>query len=85
MIATLGVVTDFVSTQLGLIRGFQEGNVLYGPIPSLFIFWTILTVASLALPKGILRRTFVLAIVSLSFVGVFNNIFVMAGIFGRSG
>ena len=81
-IATLGVETDFASTQLGLIRGFQEANVLFSPIPSLLVFWTILTVATLALPKGTLRRTFILAIVCLSFVRLFNNIFVMADIFG---
>ncbi|MCJ7631116.1 hypothetical protein MUP77_01750 [Candidatus Bathyarchaeota archaeon] len=84
-IATLGVVSDFASTQLGLIRGFREANVLYGPIPALVVFWTILTVATLALPRGTLRRTCVFAIVCLSFVGLFNNIFVMAGIFGISG
>jgi hypothetical protein len=80
--ATLGVATDFASTQLGLIRGFRETNILYSPIPALIVFWTILTVASLALPRGTLRRIFVFAIVCLSFVGLFNNIFVMAGIFG---
>ncbi|MCJ7633679.1 hypothetical protein MUP77_14975 [Candidatus Bathyarchaeota archaeon] len=84
-IATLGVATDFASTQLGLIRGFREANLLYGPIPSLVVFWTILTIATLALPRGTLRRTCVFAIVCLSFVGLFNNIFVMAGIFGSSG
>jgi hypothetical protein len=81
-IATLGVVTDFASTQLGLMRGFHEANVLYGPIPALIVFWTVLTVATLALPRGTLRRTLVFAVVCMSFLGLFNNIFVMAGIFG---
>ncbi len=81
MIATLGVATDFGSTQLGLTRGFREANILYGPIPALIVFWTVLTVATLALPRGTLRRTLVFAVVCMSFVGLFNNIFVMSGIF----
>jgi hypothetical protein len=82
MIATLGVATDFGSTQLGLIRGFRETNILYSPIPALIVFWTVLTVATQALPKGTLRRTLVFAVVCLSFIGLFNNLSVMAGIFG---
>ena len=82
IISTLGVATDFGSTQLGLLRGFQETNILYSPIHALIVFWTVLTVATLAMPRGTLRRTLVFAIICMSFIGLFNNIFVMAGIFG---
>ena len=82
IIVTLGVATDFGSTQLGLIRGFREANILYSPILALIVFWTVLTVAAQALPKGTLRRTLVFAVVCFSFVGLFNNLFVMAGILG---
>jgi hypothetical protein len=82
MISTLGVATDFGSTQLGLLRGFREANILYSPIPALIVFWTVLTVATQALPKGTSRRTLVFAIVCMSFIGLFNNLFVMAGILG---
>jgi Na+/H+ antiporter NhaD/arsenite permease-like protein len=79
MMAALGIALDYASTQLGLARGFPETNLLYCPIFSLAIFWALLTVASLALPIGNLKRIFIFTLAGLSFVGVFNNAFVMSG------
>jgi len=81
MIAALGVALDFVSTQVGLARGFLEMNLLYSPVYSLTIFWALLTVATFGLPRRNLRRIFIFALAGLSFVGVFNNISVITGIF----
>jgi hypothetical protein len=81
MIAALGVAMDFATTQVGLARGFLEEHLLYSPISSLVIFWALLTVATLALPRGNTGRMFIFAIAWLTFVGVFNNVFVITGIF----
>ncbi|MCJ7761302.1 hypothetical protein MUP59_09220 [Candidatus Bathyarchaeota archaeon] len=81
MIAAVGVAMDFATTQVGLARGFLEAHLLYSPVYSLVIFWTLLTVATLALPTGKARRMFIFAIAWLTFVGVFNNVFVITGIF----
>jgi hypothetical protein len=81
MIAVLGVASDFVSTQVGLARGFLEMHLLYSPVYSLTIFWALLTVATLGLPRGNLRRMLIFAIALLSFVGVFNNVSILTGIF----
>ena len=81
MIAALGVALDFVTTQVGLARGFLETHPLYSPISSLVIFYALLTVSALALPRGNIRRMFIFAIAWLTFVGVINNIFVITGIF----
>ena len=81
MIAVLGVASDFVSTQVGLARGFLETHLLYSPVYSLAIFWALLTVATIGLPRGNLRRMLIFAIALLSFVGVFNNVSIITGIF----
>ena len=81
MIAAMGVAMDFATSQVGLARGFLEAHRLYSPVYSLAIFWALLTVATLALPRGNTRRMLIFAIALLTFIGVLNNLFVITGIF----
>jgi len=82
IIATLGVLSDFMTTQLGLMKGLREAHALYHPVYALTVFWGILTIATLALPRRALLRLSVFAIAYSSFLGAFNNILVILGIFG---
>jgi hypothetical protein len=82
IIATLGVTSDLMSTQLGLAQGLREAHISYHPLYALVIFWSVLTIATLALPKRTLWRIPVYAIAYISFLGAFNNILVILGIFG---
>jgi len=82
IIATLGVFSDLMTTQLGLAKGLREAHAFYHPIYALTIFWLVLTVGTLTIPRRTLWRIPIYAIAYSSFLGAFNNILVILGIFG---
>ena len=82
VISTLGVVSDLMTTQLGLANGLREAHILYHPVYAVAIFWSVIAIATLGLPKRALWRIPVYIIAYIPFLGAFNNILVILGIFG---
>ena len=80
IISGLGIVSDFMTTQLWLMKGLREAHLFYSPIYAFTIFWLLLTVATFALPKRPVWRLTVVGLASISFLGAFNNIFLILGI-----
>ena len=81
-LSLLGVAADFITTQIGLARGFVETHPLYNPFFSLTIFWMACTVLALTLPRGKMWGRAILFISSWSLLGAVNNILVLLGVFG---
>ena len=82
IIATLGITSDLMTTQLGLAKGLREAHASYHPIYAFAIFWSTLTIATIAFPKRAPWRITTYAIAYISFLGAFNNILVILGVFG---
>jgi hypothetical protein len=78
----MGVTADYLTTRIGLTRGFVETHPIYNPFYALAIFWMACTVLALALPKGRRWDSAILFISGWSFLGAVNNILVLLGIFG---
>jgi len=81
-LSLVGVVADYLTTQVGLARGFVETHPLYSPIIALAIFWAACTVLALALPRGRWWDRAILLISGWSLLGAANNVLVILGVFG---
>ncbi len=81
LIVIIGVVTDYVSTCIGLGSGFMETHPYYHPIIALAIFWDAMTVLFFALPRGKWWDRAINFIAAWSLLGAFNNLMVLAGVF----
>jgi hypothetical protein len=81
-LALLGVVCDWITTQIGLGMGFYETHLAYNPVTSLAIFWGAIVVLYLALPRGKKWDAAILVMASCSFLGAVNNTLVILGVFG---
>jgi hypothetical protein len=81
IISLTGVITDFITTRVGLSLGFSETHLQYNPLIALSIFWGVLTLLTLALPQE--KDTFIgkTIVASASFLGMMNNILVISGFF----
>ena len=81
ILSSLGVIGDFVTTNLGLSRGFVETHLTYSPIYAIIIFWISILILQFTLPRG---KTWYLSIIIISlfsFLGLINNSFVLLGVF----
>jgi hypothetical protein len=78
----VGVIADYMTTQIGLARGFVETHPLYNSFYSLAIFWMACTILALTLPKERRWGQAILFISGWSFLGAINNLLVLSGIFG---
>lgn len=81
LVSLVGVLSDYVTTRIGLSLGFYETHPQYHPILALLVFWGTLTMLMLTLPK---KRPWNLSLHGLalwSFLGAVNNILVILGIF----
>jgi len=78
LVAGVGILADWVTTQSGLARGFIESHVSYSPFWALVIFWGALA----ALHVAGIRTRYKLLIGSWSLLGAINNILVLLGVFG---
>ena len=76
-----GVVSDYLTTRVGLGLGFYETHPQYHPVLALLIFWGAITVLTLLLPK---EKPWTISIHGLavwSFLGTVNNVLVILGVF----
>jgi len=82
-IASLGgVVTDLMTTRIGLSLGLCETHAQYHPILALTIFWGAITMLTLMLkPKKSGLNLPTLAISLYSYLGAINNTLLILGVF----
>lgn len=81
MVSLLGVISDFITTTIGLSLGFYETNQYYHPVTALLIMWSALLVLVLSLPKKGFWYASIMGIASAPFIGAVNNILVISQIF----
>ena len=81
LISLVGVVSDYLTTTIGLGRGFYETNASYNPFFALTIFWGCLAVFTLALPKTRIWSISKNMLASISFLGAVNNTLVILNVF----
>jgi len=82
LLALGGVVSDYVSTTIGLSRGgFYETHLGYHPVWALLIFWGAIAILTWTLPR---KKPWTLGINGLAFasyLGAINNTLVILGLF----
>ena len=80
LLALGGVLSDYVTTTIGLGMGFYETNPEYHPVNALMIFWGAIALLSLTFP----RKHWTLGANGLaltSYLGAINNTLVILGLF----
>ncbi len=81
MVSLLGVLTDFITTRIGLNLGFYEAHPYYHPVTALLIIWSAVLVLVLTLPKRGVWYVGIMGIASAPFIGTVNNILVISQTF----
>jgi hypothetical protein len=79
IIAFVGVFADYITTSIGLQRGFVETNLQYNPALALMMFWgclLLLTITSQRTRTWEIGKTL---FASTSLLGATNNILVLTG------
>ena len=80
-LALLGVVCDWITTQIGLRMGFYETHLASHPVTALAIFWSAIVFLYLTLPRGKKWDATIWVLASWSFLGAVNNTLVILGVF----
>ena len=81
LLALIGVLSDYITTTIGLSTGFYETHLQYHPIWGFLYFMGTITILTLALPR---KKPWTLGINGLalaSYIGTVNNTLVIWGIF----
>jgi len=83
LLALGGVVSDFATTKIALnyCTGLRETHIQYSPVLALFIFWTAITVLTLALPRKKPWSLGISGLALMSYIGAINNTLVILGLF----
>lgn len=81
LVSLIGVAADYVSTRIGLDRGFYETHPHYHPLLALAIFWVAMVVLVTSLPRGRWWEGSIRFIAAWSFLGAINNTLVILGLF----
>lgn len=87
ILVTLGVVSDYITTQLGLSsllaeNTFHETHLVYAPLTAAFIFFGAMVIMQIILGDFKHKTLYMSIIACFSFEGAINNILVMLGVFG---
>lgn len=81
LLAFGGVILDYVTTRIGVNMGFHEVHPHYSPFWALLYFLGAVTILTFALPR---KKPWIYSIIGLallSYLGFFNNILVILGVF----
>jgi len=81
LISLGGILLDYWTTTIGLSMGFVEVNPEYHPLKALAIFWSAITMLTVASPKTRVWRIGINALALLPYLGAINNTLVILGIF----
>jgi len=80
-----GVVSDYITTIVGLSIGFHETNQQYHPAWALLYYWSAITILVVTLPRKKISILSVNTLALTSYLGALNNILVILGMFPRIG
>ena len=75
-----GVISDYVTTALGLGLGFCEMNPKYDPVFSLLVFCVFTAILTLTVPREKYWDLSLKGIVLVSYLGAINNALVILGL-----
>lgn len=75
-----GVISDYVTTVVGLGMGFCEANPRYNPVLSLLVFCTVTAILILTVPREKPWNLSLKGIALASYLGAINNAFVISGL-----
>ncbi|MCW4027521.1 MAG: hypothetical protein NWE76_08570 [Candidatus Bathyarchaeota archaeon] len=75
-----GVISDYVTTAIGLGMGFCEANPKYNPVLSLAVFCVVTAILTLALPREKPWNLTLKGIAVASYFGAINNALVILGL-----
>jgi len=78
--AFIGCTGDYITTQIGLANGYVEQNIHYSPVYTVGLFFSLITVLQLTLPKTKVWATLINLFALMSWAGMVHNIFVLAGV-----
>lgn len=81
LLALGGVLTDFLTTQIGLTIGLHEANPNYHPVYAGVTFFTMLYLLTKLLPPKDSWKNLIMGIAILSYFGTIHNLFVLLGVF----
>jgi hypothetical protein len=81
LLALGGVLTDFLTTQVGLSVGLGEANPNYHPVYACIVFFTVLYLLMKLLPPKKSWNRLIMGIALLSYFGTIHNLFVLLGVF----
>lgn len=76
-----GVLSDYITTIIGLSLGFYETHPNYHPLWALIIFWSAILILTLTSPKSKTWYLSLNGLASASYLGAINNTLVILGIF----
>ena len=75
-----GVMSDYLTTIVGLGMGFSESNPAYNPVVSLLVFFAVTAILTLTVPRKRPWNLSFYAIGVASYLGAINNVLVMSGL-----
>ena len=81
LLALGGVLTDFLTTQVGLTVGLCEANPNYHPVCACIVFFTVLYLLMKLLPPKKSWNRLIMGIALLSYFGTIHNLLVLLGVF----
>jgi len=76
-----GVISDYITTNIGLGLGYYESQPNYHPLLALLVFWGITAILVLLLPRERSWRRSINTLMLTSYLGAVNNALVILGIF----
>ena len=80
LISLIGVIADYITTTIGLQRGFVETHVQYNPMVALAIFWGSLIFLTLTSPQNRRWELGTNIFASTALLGATNNMLVINGV-----
>lgn len=75
-----GVISDYITTAVGLGMGFSEMNPKYNPVFSLLVFCVVTAILTLMVPREKPWNLGLKGIVIASYLGALNNALVIFGL-----
>jgi len=75
-----GVLLDYLTTTIGLGLGFYETHSAYHPLKALLVFWGVIAVLTLLLPRERSWKMGINGIALASYIGAVNNTLVILGL-----
>ena len=81
LISLFGVISDYITTRIGLDLGFYETHPQYHPLNALLMFWGASIILTFTLPKNRRWLLGINGLASASYLGAINNLLVILGLF----